>query len=66
MTTTINTINLETLESEVDLNSLFTLTYNFDLLKSVIISLVKSQKATTEKFYEIEEKIKEKERTIDK
>ena len=53
------------LETELDLNSLFTLTHNFDLLKGVIEALVKSQKATNQKLNDIEDSVRIKDRTID-
>jgi hypothetical protein len=53
--TTLSSFNLET---EIDLNSLFTLSYNFDLLKGVIETLVKNQKASNQKLLDLEENIK--------
>ena len=53
------------LETELDLNSLFTLTHNFDLLKGVIEALVKSQKATNQKLNDIQDNVRIKDRTID-
>jgi hypothetical protein len=62
--TTFTTYAIDKIETEIDMNSLFTLTYNFDLLKSVLVSLVQSQKATNQKLLDIEEKFKEKDLTI--
>jgi hypothetical protein len=62
--TTFTTYAIDKIETEIDMNSLFSLTYNFDLLKSVLVSLVQSQKATNQKLLDIEEKFKEKDLTI--
>jgi hypothetical protein len=51
MTTTIS------LDANIDLNSLFNLTYNFDLLKGVIDALVKGQKATNQRLLDMEDKM---------
>jgi hypothetical protein len=51
---TYSSINLE---KEIDLNSLFNLTYNFDLLKGVIEALVKAQKSTNQKIVDVEERL---------
>lgn len=40
------------LDGTIDLNSLFNLTYNFDLLKGVIDALMKAQKTTNIKLME--------------
>jgi len=37
--------NIELLSSDIDLNSLFNLSYNFDLLKGIIGALLKNQQA---------------------
>ena len=55
--TTFSSLNLET---EINLNSLFTLNYNFDLLKSVIETLVKNQKASNQKILDLEDHIKKR------
>jgi hypothetical protein len=59
--TTYSSVNLET---EIDLNSLFTLSYNFDLLKGVLEALVKSQKATNQKLEDFEDNLRRKDLTI--
>lgn len=50
------------IESNIDLNNLFNLNYNFDLLKGVIDALLKGQKATNQKlaFLEDQNMIKDK------
>jgi hypothetical protein len=58
---TYSTVNLD---GNIDLNSLFNLTYNFDLLKGVIDALVKSQKSTNQKLIDIEEKVTDKDKII--
>lgn len=58
MTTTFS------LESNIDFNSLFHLNYNFDLLKGVIEALVKSQKSTTQKLIDMEDRITNKDKKI--
>jgi hypothetical protein len=60
--TTFSSLNLET---EINLNSLFTLNYNFDLLKSVIETLVKNQKASNQKILDLEDHIKKRAENID-
>jgi hypothetical protein len=60
--TTYSSVNLET---EIDLNSLFTLSYNFDLLKGVIEALVKNQKANNQKLMDLEEHLRRRDETID-
>ena len=56
-------INLE--NNNIDLNSLFhmnfSFNYNFDLLKSALELLIKSQKAQGMKVIELEERINKKE-----
>ena len=52
------------LNDNLDLNSLFHLDYNFDLLKGVIDALVKAQKSNNQKFMEIEDKMVLKDRKI--
>jgi hypothetical protein len=59
--TTYSSVNLET---EIDLNSLFTLSYNFDLLKGILEALVKSQKATNQKLEDFEDNLRRKDLTI--
>lgn len=60
--TTFSSLNLET---EINLNSLFTLNYNFDLLKSVIETLVKNQKASNQKILDLEDHIKKRAENIE-
>lgn len=60
--TTFSSLNLET---EINLNSLFTLNYNFDLLKSVIETLVINQKASNQKILDLEDHIKKRAENID-
>jgi hypothetical protein len=60
--TTYSSVNLET---EIDLNSLFTLSYNFELLKGVIEALVKNQKANNQKLMDLEEHLRRRDETID-
>jgi len=60
--TTFSSLNLET---EINLNSLFTLNYNFDLLKNVIETLVKNQKASNQKILDLEDHIKKRAENID-
>jgi hypothetical protein len=59
MTTAIN------LEANIDLNSLFNLSYNFDLLKGVIEALVKNTKATNQRLIDLEDNIKLKDHKIE-
>ena len=60
-------INLE--NNNIDLNSLFhmnfSFNYNFDLLKSALELLIKSQKAQGMKVIELEERINKKENKIE-
>ena len=58
---TFQSVNIE---GNLDLNSLFTMTYNFDLLKGVIDALVKGQKATNQKISDLEEKVTVKDNKI--
>jgi len=53
-----------TFETELDLNSLFKLSYNFDQLKSLIETLMKNQKETNHRLLDIEEELKEKDKKI--
>jgi hypothetical protein len=50
--------------TEYDINSLFNFNYNFDQLKYLLMSLMKSHKLTTQKIIEIQESIKDKEERI--
>lgn len=59
MTTEIN------LNDSIDLNSLFHLSYNFDLLKGVIKGLVQSQKESNLKLNELENKVTSKDLKIE-
>jgi len=52
------------LNETIDLNSLFNLTYSFDLLKGVIDALVKQQKVTNQKLFELEDSITSKDNKI--
>jgi len=60
MTTSIN-MNLE---ANIDLNSVFSLQYNFDLLKTILESLLKSQKLNNQKISDFESKLEEKDKKI--
>lgn len=55
-----------TFDTTFDLDSLFTLNYNFDRLKAVIDVLVKNQKVANQKFSDIEEIIETKNKKINK
>ena len=52
------------INESIDLNSLFNLTYNFDLLKGVIDALVKQQKNTNQRLIQLEDGMASKERKI--
>jgi hypothetical protein len=56
---------MTSIEADIDLNSLFTLTHNFDLLKNVIQSLIKANKENSLKLNEIENQIKNKDQVIE-
>lgn len=58
---TYSSVNLD---ANIDLNSLFSLNYNFDLLKGVIDALVKAQKATNQKILDLEDKVVAKDKKI--
>ena len=60
----MNTHIYEFENTEYDINSLFNFNYNFDQLKYLLMSLMKSQKLTSQKITEIQESIKEKEEKI--
>ena len=60
MTTSTN-VNLG---GNIDLNSLFNLTYNFDLLKGVLEDLLKQQKATNQKLNDFEDNLISKDKKI--
>jgi hypothetical protein len=60
MTTSIN-FNLD---GNIDLNSVFTLQYNFDMLKSILESLLKAQKQNNKKIKDFEDKLEDKDRKI--
>jgi hypothetical protein len=60
MTTSMN-FNLD---ANIDLNSVFTLQYNFDMLKSILESLLKAQKQNNKKIKDFEEKLDEKDKKI--
>lgn len=57
-----NILSLE--NSDVDLNELFTLSYNFDILKTVLTSIVKQNKASNNQFTELQQKIDSKDKLI--
>lgn len=48
-------------EKDIDLNALFTLNYNFDMLKTILQELLKNNKTLTEKLDSQDKKIKENE-----
>ncbi len=50
--------------TEYDINSLFNFSFNFEQLKYLLLSLVRTQKQTTEKINELEGLIEEKEERI--
>ncbi len=52
------------LEGTIDLNNLFNLNYNFDLLKNIIDAVLKGQKGLQQKVNELEEKDTMKEKRI--
>jgi hypothetical protein len=52
------------LDANVDLNSLFSLSYNFDTLKAVIDALIKAQRKTNNHLGELEDKIALKDKKI--
>ncbi len=54
------------IEGEVDLNSLFNLTYNFDMLKSILENLLKQQKGTNDKLKDFEDQLEKKDERIAK
>lgn len=49
---------------DIDLNSLFNLTYNFDLLKQTLEKILKNQKNHSENIKDLQEKIIEKDKKI--
>lgn len=60
MTTSVN-INLD---ANFDLNSVFTLQYNFDMLKAILESLLKTQRDNNQKIKDFENRLDEKDRRI--
>ena len=50
--------------AEYDINSLFNFQFNFDQLKFLLMSLMKSHKQTSKKIVELQESITEKEERI--
>jgi len=52
------------IDGDIDLNSLFNLTYNFDLLKSILDVLLKQHKSMTSKLNNIEDKLESKDKKI--
>ena len=59
--TTYTNVNIE---GNIDLNSLFNLSYNFDLLKGVLEALLKQQKATNQKLNDFEHNLFSKDNKI--
>ena len=55
-----------TIDTTVDLDSLFTFNYNFDRLKAVMEILLKNQKASDQKFKDIHDLIATKDTKINK
>ncbi len=53
-----------TVENSLDLNSLFNLNYNFDILKTVIQNIMSSNKSTNQKLNDLIEKIEKKDNII--
>lgn len=53
-------------EKDIDLNALFTLNYNFDMLKTILQELLKNNKALTEKVDNQEKTIKANEIKFEK
>jgi hypothetical protein len=49
---------------DIDLNSLFNLTYNFDLLKQTLDKILKNQKNHSDHIRDLNEKIAEKDKKI--
>jgi len=60
----MTTINTYSFDNELDLNQLFNLSYNFDLLKGVIDALVKNQKSVNKRLADLEEQNNQKEEKI--
>ena len=57
--------NLYAIENfDIDLNSLFNLTYNFDLLKQTLEAILKNQKNHSQNIKDLQEKLEEKDRKI--
>jgi hypothetical protein len=52
-------------EKDLDLNSVFTLNYNFDLLKTILENLLKAQKANAQKIEDFEDKLRDKDKKIE-
>jgi len=49
---------------DIDLNSLFNLTYNFDLLKQTLEKILKNQKNHSDHIRDLNDKIAEKDKKI--
>jgi hypothetical protein len=49
---------------DIDLNSLFNLTYNFDLLKQTLEKILKNQKNHSDHIRDLNDKISEKDKKI--
>lgn len=52
------------LDGIIDLNSIFTLNYNFDYLKMILEALIHANKATNEKMKEFQVSLNEKDNKI--
>jgi len=58
--------NLYAVENiEIDLNSLFNLTYNFDLLKKTLEAILTNQKNNSQHIKDLQEKLEEKDKKIE-
>jgi len=55
-----------TIEQNIDLNSLFNLNYNFDILKSVIENIFIANKSTNQKIKDFADKLEKKDEIIAK
>ena len=58
------TTTLITLDKSLDLNSLFSLSYNFDMLKQVIEALVLNKETTDNRLKTLEDKLEQKDHQI--
>jgi chromosome segregation ATPase len=58
--------NLYAVENiDIDLNSLFNLTYNFDLLKKTLEAILTNQKNNSQHIKDLQEKLEEKDKKIE-